>query len=55
MKTIIDNNKGLVLYCAETFDLKNGELAIDEMPTEPCLDEDKAIYWNFNENKFEIK
>lgn len=55
MKTIIEKNTGLVLYCAEEFDLKSDEIAIDETPTEPCLDEDKAIYWNFNENKFEIK
>lgn len=55
MKTIIDKNTGLVLYCAEIFDLKNSEIAIDEIPTEPCLDDEKAIYWNFNTKTFEIK
>jgi hypothetical protein len=53
MKTIIDKNTGLVLYCAETFYLKENETAIDELPTQAPEDETKSIYWE--NDKFIIK
>lgn len=55
MKTIIHKNTGLVHYCAESFDLKDDEIAIDALPTEPCEDETKAMYWDFTNEKFIIK
>jgi len=55
MKTIIDKKTGFVIYCAETFELNDNEIAVDELPTLEYDQETQNIYWDFKTKQFYIK
>ena len=55
MNTIINKDSGLVLYCAETFDLKENEVAIDNLPALEYNSEIESLYYNFNTKEFYAK
>jgi len=55
MKTIINKETGLVLFCAKEFDLKDNEMAIDEICDLPYNSEIELQYWDFENKKFYVK